>query len=42
MKTCDYISEQLYEVVKYLVEDQPEQRVRLNAKEKLTLLNRLT
>lgn len=40
-KTCDYILEQLYEIIKYLVEDQPEQRVRLNAKEKLQLLNRL-
>jgi len=41
MKTCDYVLEQLYEVVKYLVEDQSEQRVCLNAKEKLGMLNRL-
>ena len=41
MKTCDYVLEQLYEVVKYLVEDQPQQRVRLNSKEKLQLLTRL-
>lgn len=41
MKTCDYILEQLYEVVKYLVEDQTEQRVRLNSKEKLQLVLRL-
>ena len=41
IKTCDYILEQLYEVVKYLVEDQIDQRVKLNSKEKLNLLIRL-
>ena len=41
MKTCDYIMEQAYFIIKYLVEDQPEQRIRLNAKEKLQLFNRL-
>ena len=35
MKTCDYILEQLYQVVKYLVQDQPEQLVKINYKEKL-------
>ena len=40
-KTCDYILQQLYEVIKYLVEDQPGQIIRLNAKEKLSMLNRL-
>ena len=41
MKACDYILEELYEIIKYLVEDQPNQMIRLNAKEKLQLLNRL-
>ena len=42
IKTCDFVLNHLFDVVKYLVEDQPGQRAKLNTKEKLQLLNRLT
>jgi hypothetical protein len=41
MKTCEFLLEQFYDVMKYIIEDQPSQRVKLISYEKTTLLYKL-
>ena len=41
MKTCEFLLEQFYDVMKYIIEDQPQQRVKLISYEKTTLLYKL-
>ena len=41
MKTCEFLLEQFYDVMKYIIEDQPHQRIKLVVNEKTALLYRL-
>jgi len=40
-KTCEYILEQLYEITKLLVIDQPNEKIKLVANEKINWLYKL-